>query len=120
MGLKTLGIVAKERGSYDVSVVLMSNEDTPVPVVPVSFYWTWTDLYGSVVNSRQKVQVTGVGLASTVVVKLDYADLIVTEGSQATRVLTVQGTYIDSDGDTRHFSDGVHVLVDNLTGIQVL
>jgi len=120
MALKTLGVVAKERGSYDVTVVLLSNEETPVPVTPVTFYWTWSDIYGNILNSRQKVEVIGDDLGSEITIKLDYADLVVSQAAQATGVLTVQGTYLDADGDTRYFADAVCILIDNLAGVQTL
>ena len=46
-------------------------------------------------------------------------DLVVSSGTQAKRVLTVQGTYTDEDGDIAPFSDAIYILVDNLVGVQV-
>jgi len=120
MSLATLSTVAKEQGSIEIRISVTDTQMTPQPVTPLTFIWTWTDKRGTVINDRQAEEITGADLGETVTIKLYGDDLEVPSGSQALRLLTIQGTYMDKDGETMPFSDGIYVQIDNLAGIQVL
>ncbi len=118
MPISTLSTSAKELGSMAIKVTVGNTEIPPRPVTPLSLNWTWTDRSGTVINDRQAVEVPEAELSGVVVIKLFGDDLVVPFGAKATRLLTVQGTYLDSDGVIMPFSDGIYVVVDDLAGAQ--
>jgi hypothetical protein len=104
----------------DIRISVTDTQSTPQPVTPLTFFWTWTDKRGIVINDREAEEISGADLGETVTVKLFGDDLEVPSGSQAIRLLTVQGTYMDKDGEIMPFSDGIYVQIDNLAGIQTI
>ena len=102
----------------EIRVAVTNTHAIPEPVTPLSFSWTWTDRWGAVINGRQAVEVPEAELSEVVTIKLFGDDLTVTQGVKTTRLLTVQGTYLDKDGEIMPFSGGVHVVVDDLAGVQ--
>lgn len=117
MAISRLTTVAKENGSLELTIALVGTNGAAV--TPLTFFWTWTDTIGNVINSRQNVEVSGGDLGEEVVIKLNGADLPVSGVAQAVYVLSILATYLDEDGETMNITDAKEVAVDRVIGFGV-
>ena len=114
MAISRLTTVLKENGSAEITVALSGANGAAV--TPLTFFWTWTDVGGTVINNRQNVEVTGADLGEEVVIKLNDADLPVSGMAQRVGVLSILATYLDQDGDVMNITDAVEVVIDRIIG----
>jgi hypothetical protein len=92
--------VVREEGTAVVQCVF-TDEDGGA-VAPSSLTWTLSDRQGTIINSREDVDVSEGDLASTTNIVLsgnDLAFLTDEEGDVAERIMTLKGVYSSTYGD---------------------
>lgn len=95
MSIQSLSLTVGERGTVSVSFTFYDSDTPPNTVTPKSAYWTLSDKYGNVINSRNQVTISP--LSSTVIVTLTDDDIQITgDDDDGERRFTVVAVY-DSD-----------------------
>ena len=86
------GEYAVEKSTYVVTLAFKDEDNDPV--TPASGTWTLTDEDGTVINSREDIEISGLSTSNDVVLSGD--DLAVSSGFAGVsekRIFTFEGTY---------------------------
>ena len=84
---------ATEQSSFKVKLEFF--DESGNPVAPDTMFWTLTDEGGSVVNSREDVEIASPSSVESVLLKGD--DLAVDGNDPVKRLVTAQGTYTSAE-----------------------
>jgi hypothetical protein len=106
-----LSTKAIDKSTYVVTATFTDEDDNAV--APQTLTWTLTDESGTVINSREDVDVSSPGTSEDFVLSGD--DLAVADGS--TRLLTIEATYNSDAGSDLPIRDQVRFTIEDLTAV---
>lgn len=111
--MTNLGIVAREKGSAEVTITFRDTNSNLI--TPNTATWSLFDSRGLVVNSRSQVAISG--LASSKTILLSGLDLAITSESGGERVFVVEYTYNSTLGTNIPDKDYARFSIENVPGI---
>ena len=106
-----LSTKAVDKSTYIITAAFTDEDDNAA--TPTALTWTLTDDSGTVINSREDVEVESPSSSEEIV--LSGADLDVGDGS--VRILTVEGTYNSDAGTGLPLKEQVRFTIEDLTAV---
>ena len=104
---------ATEESTFPIEVSF--TDDAGDPVIPNVITWHLTDRDGTVINSREDVNVAIP--AATITVVLQGDDLVLDDSDNNLRILTIEATYNSTLGNDLPFKEEFRFYIDNLVKI---
>ena len=89
-------------------------DEDGVAVAPVTLTWTWTDTDGTVINSREDVEVVTPASTEHIVLTGDDLQIVGVDGDQESRIFTLKWTYDSTYGTGLYGKESVQVAIENL------
>tara|TARA_R100000655_G_scaffold71272_1_gene109656 strand:+ start:519 stop:860 length:342 start_codon:yes stop_codon:yes gene_type:complete len=108
--------IANEESTFFIDASIYDENENAI--TPTSLTWSLFDTEGNVINSREDVSIAN--LSSVVEIVLSGDDLALSNSETSAmikRYLVVQGTYDDSNSDSRSLTEEFIFFIKNLTGI---
>jgi len=106
---------AKEKGTY--GIVATFKDDAGNAVAPDTATWTLTDEDGTVINSREDVEISSPESSETVVLSGDDLQIQSKESGDVVRVFTIEATYTSSLGSGLPLNGSCRFVIDNLAAV---
>lgn len=106
---------AVEKSTFPVTADF--TDEDGASVIPNTLFWTLTDRYGNVINSREDVEIETPAASVTVVLSGDDLALLTSDPFDYERYMSFEGTYDSDLGSNLPLNDGVQFEIYPLPGV---